>query len=211
MKRRHQGFDIEHLQIVDKVSEIKKSDNPTIRQIFSEMTVKQRDLAIRMLTRTGDQDKIAMVRAAGYQVNEKSRAAGIIKQVSGKLGPLLLSIGITEADLVEKCQELLWATKVQFVKINEYKDGKVVGQTLQAVEVPDNTVRQKQLDMIMKLGDYFPAQKFEKKTKLDARVTSDIPISQQDILRQNIEIKNAIDTEFTVETVDEDKSNAPIN
>ena len=184
MKDRSTVPDINTLQIIEKTLEIKKNPDPSFREVFAGFSKLQQRLAVRILTKGNRPDEtiLQMVKDSGYNVNEDSRAAGIMKTISGKMGPLLRAAGIVEADLGATARELLNATTVKVIKKNTYDaSGKVTGQEIMAMQVPDNAVRMKVLDMLLKTGDYFTPQKMDVTKKVEGSITFEAGTKQTSI------------------------------
>jgi len=184
--------DINELKAIDTVNSLKNSGNKekALRELLENMTEKQRRLVILILTRSGDTSMVEMCRLAGYKVDGKNKMSSVKKSISGKLGDLFYEFGFTMADLVATGAQLMRATKVIPVRTPTYDDeGKLTGQTLELIEVPDWGIIQKQWKLMMEHGNHFPAKELNM-TKTDNRtITLDVTDAKIAEIRKRTEGK----------------------
>jgi hypothetical protein len=145
--------DEKHQKLIDAVKEA------------SALTPKERRLAEEMLKNPGA-PVIQQIRNAGYKVTEKSRPQHLKKQLAGKLSLTLKEFGIFEDDLAKVASDALGACHLKIVKMADRdEDGRVIGEHLEYVDIPDHPTRLAAFKVLCALGDYFPA----KKMKIDGR------------------------------------------
>lgn len=137
-------------------------ENDELQSVLEKMPQKRANLVIATLLNPTD-SKFEIAKKAGYKVAEGSKPNHLFKAIEGKLGKSLLQLGITEADILKTLCECRSAYKVIPIKTTKKtidKDGNTtIITTTELVEIPDSPVRLKTVEMLMKLGDYFPAQK----------------------------------------------------
>lgn len=127
-------------------------------QEFAQLRPLQKQLFIEILKDPGCSD-VEQIRRAGYKVTENSKPQHLKKALEGKLGMTLRHFGIFEDDLAKLALDGLQATTTKIVKMQKRdKDGKVIGEELKFIEIPDYKTRHAYWLDIVKLGDYFPAK-----------------------------------------------------
>lgn len=126
--------------------------NPSFQQHLSKLPYRRQVLITTWLANPLlSLNEVA--KKAGYKVGPNSKVQHIFKQVQGQLGSALMELGVTQADILKTVMEGLKATDVIAVR------NASGAQSL--VEVPNHAVRLKTAEMLLKLGDYFPAKKFK--------------------------------------------------
>lgn len=142
----------------DKKEKLLKSKE--LSEALDKMPQKQANLIIASLVYP-NASKFELARKAGYKVTEGSKPNHLFKPIEGKLGKALLRFGITEADIVRKLFEGANATKTTVVKkTKQDKDGNKSSEH-ELIESPDFATRFRYIEMLIKLGDYFPEQKIK--------------------------------------------------
>lgn len=139
-----------------RTADLKKPEKrDTVESILAGLTPKQKKYAILTVTHPHLTD-VERQSLSGYSPN--SGMAEVLKRVDGKIGELLLAIGITGKDMAMGIRECMMATKPIFRKVPIYKKKKIVGYEEKKYEVPDNTIRFKTMELLAKTGNYFPAK-----------------------------------------------------
>lgn len=136
---------------------------------------------------------LAMLADPQATLPEQAKAAGLtvpqaqsaFREVAGKLGPALLRIGITEADVVRALIDALKAEKVHVVKS---------GENIELVRTPDFQARDRALDKILKLGSYYP----DPRLHIDKQETRTYGIAPDTIkaLQDRQKAQRAVETTF---------------
>lgn len=174
---------------------------PEVKDVVDEklegFSPRQRKYALLCLTHSHltEKEKYAM---AGYAPNGNIAPAGL-KKISGKLGELLLEVGITGKDLAEGIRDAMTATKLTFKKVPIYdKNGKVTCYEMREYREPDRKTRDQILQTLIKSGNYLPGPKTKKHEHEHIhKVQQSLPElrQQQKQLKDGIEV----DGNFTVE------------
>lgn len=124
--------------------------------VVDQLSEKRKRLLIATLAFPDKSDR-ELLAIAGIRTNQKN----IFKSLDGKLGEVLKEYGVTQADIARKIHGCLNATKVTFKKTPIMTDGKITGYDNEEIHVPDWSIRKAALEMVCKLGDYFPAKKIK--------------------------------------------------
>lgn len=128
---------------------------------FKNLTPKQQKLAIAMIANPGASNN-ELAKSAGYKVAEGSKTGHLQKQIAGKLSATLREFGIFEHHLARVASDALQATKTVIVKMATRNDlGLVIKEDIEYHEVPDHPTRLKAMEVLCKLGNYFPAAKVQ--------------------------------------------------
>ncbi len=124
----------------------------------------------------------------------------LMKQVEGKLGDALASLGVTEQDVVRTIKECLSATKQTIIKsAKKDKDGNIVGYNLNTHESPDHQIRLKTVELLCKLGGYHPATKVQIDGKLNTTHVVLSEASMEKLMARERQQRAEIPAEYTVE------------
>lgn len=123
---------------------------------------------------TEKQEKLAVIMAADptKPFHEMKVEAGfskkfpsnlVKKQIAGKLGTTLAENGVFECDIGRAIAEGLLANRYITVRTNkrEEKTGKILGEEIQLVAIPDHRVRQGYIKIACLLGGYFAPKKID--------------------------------------------------
>lgn len=171
-----------------------KEKESEFNKALAELPLKRQRLVLAILANPAatltEQAKIAGLSWSG--------ASKAMKEISGKLGPALLSLGITEADIIRALAEGLRAEHQQAVRVPEYdENGKVKGYRIEIVRTPDFLARDRALEKLLKLGAYFPDGKFQVDHR--HRITHEISSETIEALKQRErEQSRAIDADYEV-------------
>ncbi len=151
----------EDLRMEEKRKEIAASGLSTVVDAMPE----RRKRLLLALVSFPDKSERDILRIAGVAgVTKKS----IFQEVGGKLSHVLKEFGITQADIARHLHQLLNATKAIKTRKAVYdKKGDFKGWETGLEYVPDHTARQKALQMLTSLGDYFPAKKISARAHVD--------------------------------------------
>jgi hypothetical protein len=139
---------IKDLQIADRRKTLTADEKSPFVQAIGMMPVKRRELVLAMLA-DPQATLCEQAKSAGLTVSQANSA---FREIAGKLGPALLRLGGTEADLVKVLMDGLRAEKITTVK---------VGDDIQLVRTPDMPVRLAAFKEACKLGGYYPNPKIE--------------------------------------------------
>jgi hypothetical protein len=140
-----------------KGKELKTPDNrDVVERVLDGLTAKQRKYAILCVTHPYLSD-VERFELSGYKPS--GGGPECLKRIDGKIGELLLAIGVTGRDLAMGIRHCMTATKPLFHKVPIYgKKGRIVRYEEKKFDVPDNTIRFKTVELLAKTGNYFPAK-----------------------------------------------------
>lgn len=130
---------------------------------FEKLTEREQNL-IRILM--SDPRRITqptkLCREAGYKINSRSRASGIMKSIEGKLGTALVEqFGVTEYDMLRVHVDGIEAEKTAIVTEEHFdpETGKLIKKIPRVVSLgPDHATRQRSANVLIKLGGYEPVR-----------------------------------------------------
>lgn len=145
----------EELRMEEKKQEIAKSSG--LGAVVDRMTEKRRRLLIAMVTFPDKSDR-ELLQLAGVRGIKKE---DVFREVGGKLAHVLKRFGITQADIARNIHQCLNATKtVKTRRAVKDEDGNTTFVN-EVEHVPDFQVRLKVIEMLNRLGDYYPASKLK--------------------------------------------------
>ena len=148
----------QEMAAAQKQNELLSDKNTPFIQRYDKLTEKQKKLMMLVLTRP-DLADIEKVKEAGYNVTTTTKASGFLKKISGSLGDALLQLSVTEGDLARTIQENLKAMEHHVYRYKTKDDDGKVSYKTEIVETPNYEVRLRTVALLMKHGNYFPAQK----------------------------------------------------
>lgn len=173
---------------------------------ISKLSPKQQKLVTAIVA---DPEKpfVQHCREVGYKVGPNSRASLIKNRISGALGATLAEVGIFEIDIGHAIAQGMNADKLLPAKRPiRNKDGKVIGEEIKMICVPDHKVRFLFTKLAIDLGGYRAAIQHEIKGKVDhvhspGRRIMDVleQLSPEDLDRNIREREKRIDADFEVE------------
>lgn len=186
----------EEVRAKGKEAELKKPETRVVvDKHLADLTPKQRKYAILCVTHPHLSEN-ARRKMAGYTGGSHTPAG--LQQIQGKLGKLLLDIGITERDIAKGIKDGLAAnfTKVENVPIRD-KDGKVTGHEFKTFEHPDHKTRQRYLDMLIRISGY----QVEKTKKVDVthHLGTSAPVPELRDRQRELAEKMKVNGSYTVE------------
>jgi len=151
------------------------SKKKVVDDILSGLTPKQKKLALLTITHPFLSEHERLVRA-GYS----PKTSATPKQIQGRIGELLLNVGISEIDIASGLRQGLNAEKVTYGKepiIEKDKEGveKVVGyRTVKRVE-PDYATRKAYIELILRSHrSYMPGGRVTVKHELPREMTQSL-------------------------------------
>jgi len=136
---------------------------PEYVKMLQKLPLKHQRLVQLTLANPGMSRK-ALIEAAGF--SHKSSVEPLFKKIKGVLGKAFEEAGITQSDLIATTHDCLkaWKPVVRAIKKKNPATGKYEATgKYQVIEVPDYRVRRETVEMIYKLGGYFPSIKVETK------------------------------------------------
>lgn len=170
---------LKELQIAQRKEELTSDNRSPFVKALEQMPARKRDLVLAMLA---DPHSTISEQANAAKMSLPV-AKSAFREIAGKLGPALLRLGVTEADIVKALLEGLKAERVQAVK---------VGDKVELVTTPDFNIRDKALDKILKLGRYYP----DTKIQIDKHETKTYGIEKNtiDALKERHRAQQTLDT-----------------
>lgn len=186
----------EEVRAKGKEAELKKPETRVVvEKHLADLTPKQRKYAILCVTHPHLSEN-ARRKMAGYEGGVHTPAG--LRQIQGKLGALLLEIGITEKDIAKGIKDGLAAnfTKIENVPIRG-EDGKITGHEFKTFEHPDHKTRQRYLDMLIRISGY----QVEKAKKVDVthHIGDSIQVPELRSRQKELEEKMKVNGSFTIE------------
>lgn len=156
----------EEIETLLKQEDLSKPENAAlVNDILTGLTDKEKKYALLSITHPY-LSKLEIAQRAGYK-----SAANAGKKIEGKVGEILLNIGITENDIAKGLKEGLLAEKVTYQRVPIYTDGKITGHEVKKNIEPDYVTRRAYLELIMKSNrKYMPGGRLTVKHELPTEV-----------------------------------------
>jgi len=182
----------EEIETLLKQEDLSQPENAAVvNDILAGLDDRQKRRALLSITHPF-LSKSEIARRAGYIAGSH-----LTRKIEGKIGEILLNIGITEADIGQGLKDGMMAKRVSYHRIPIVESGKVVGYEVKKNVEPDYATRRAYLELIMKSHrKYMPGGRLTVKHELPTEVGR----SLKQLRERDKQLTQQIPAEFQVVT-----------